>query len=104
MIPLAALTARFPREGRLEEWIGLPPGRREAIEAVDEVMLTEAGLRGDHAREGRRALTLIQAEHLPVIAALMERAAVGCKGRTESPQKCRGKSPQVAGPAIGRDQ
>ena len=28
------------------------------------------GLSGDHARPGKRAVTLIQAEHLPVIAAL----------------------------------
>lgn len=28
------------------------------------------GLVGDHARPGKRALTLIQAEHLPIIAAL----------------------------------
>ncbi len=28
------------------------------------------GFEGDHARRGKRAVTLIQAEHLPVIAAL----------------------------------
>ena len=27
-----------------------------------------------------------------------------CKGRTESPQKCRGETPQVAGPAVSRAQ
>lgn len=32
--------------------------------------LTEEGLDGDHAPPGLRAVTLIQAEHLPVIAAL----------------------------------
>ncbi|WP_432254271.1 MOSC domain-containing protein [Limimaricola sp. AA108-03] len=32
--------------------------------------MTETGLAGDHARPGKRAVTLIQAEHLPVIAAL----------------------------------
>jgi MOSC domain-containing protein YiiM len=30
----------------------------------------KAGLDGDHGRPGKRAVTLIQAEHLPVIAAL----------------------------------
>ncbi len=38
--------------------------------AVPSATLSEAGLEGDHARPGPRALTLIQAEHLPVIAAL----------------------------------
>lgn len=33
-------------------------------------MLLEDGLEGDHARPGKRALTLIQAEHLPVIEGL----------------------------------
>jgi MOSC domain-containing protein YiiM len=32
--------------------------------------VTETGLNGDHGRPGKRAVTLIQAEHLPVIAAL----------------------------------
>ena len=43
--------------------------RREAAEA------DEAGLAGDHAPAGPRAVTLIQAEHLPVIAALAGLAA-----------------------------
>ena len=38
--------------------------------AVEAAELTEAGLMGDHASAGTRALTLIQAEHLPVISAL----------------------------------
>ena len=38
--------------------------------AVEAAELTEAGLEGDHASAGMRALTLIQAEHLPVISAL----------------------------------
>ncbi|WP_338420747.1 MOSC domain-containing protein [Pontivivens ytuae] len=38
--------------------------------------LSETGLEGDHARPGKRAVTLIQAEHLPVIAALCGRDSV----------------------------
>ena len=38
--------------------------------AVDGADLTEDGIEGDHGSAGMRAVTLIQAEHLPVIAAL----------------------------------
>ena len=69
METLATLTARFAAPGRLD-WIGLRPVRLEAMGAVDRAVATERGLDGDHARPGKRAVTLIQAEHLPVIAAL----------------------------------
>jgi MOSC domain-containing protein YiiM len=69
MDTLASLTARFPRPGRLE-WIGLRPARRVDMQAVDRAELQDHGLAGDHARPGKRAVTLIQGEHLPVIAAL----------------------------------
>ncbi len=75
MIPLSELTARFPREGRVV-WIGLRPARREAIRPVAEAWMTDGVLAGDHASAGRRAVTLIQAEHLPVIAALLGHDAV----------------------------
>ena len=39
--------------------------------AADTADLSETGLGGDHASGGMRALTLIQAEHLPVISALV---------------------------------
>ncbi len=51
-------------------WIGLRPERLAELEEVESCQLSQAGLEGDHARPGKRALTLIQAEHLPVIAAL----------------------------------
>ena len=72
METLATLTARFPRPGRVD-WIGLRPERRAPMKVVAEAELTEAGLAGDRSRKGKRALTLIQAEHLPVIAALAGR-------------------------------
>ncbi len=74
MEPLAALMARQPRPGFVD-WIGVRPARRAAMAAVGAAALGPDGLAGDHARPGRRALTLIQAEHLPVIAALAGRAA-----------------------------
>lgn len=67
------LLAVIPQTGRLE-WIGLRPAHREAVRAVDDV-LAEAGrgLIGDRYAESpgtRRQVTIIQAEHLPVVAAL----------------------------------
>ena len=63
------MRAAHARMGRVD-WIGLRPARREAMVPVDAAELTEAGIEGDHASAGMRALTLIQAEHLPVISAL----------------------------------
>ena len=67
--------ARYAQDGRLD-WIGLRAARRTDPDIVDMAELTEAGLEGDHGRAGKRAVTLIQAEHLPVIAALAGREAV----------------------------
>ncbi|MCU4651691.1 MOSC domain-containing protein [Roseibacterium sp. SDUM158016] len=75
MESIATLTARHAQAGRLE-WIGLRPARLQPVQAVMEAELTEAGLAGDHGRHGKRAVTLIQAEHLPVIAALAGCATV----------------------------
>lgn len=69
------MMARSARAGRID-WIGLRPARREPVVAVEEVLLNLDGLAGDHAKAGRRAVTLIQAEHLPVIASLAARDAV----------------------------
>ncbi|MEM9426667.1 MAG: MOSC domain-containing protein [Pseudomonadota bacterium] len=69
MLTLAELQARYAAPGRIEG-IWLRPARGEAMVAVEAVDVTEAGLTGDRARKGKRAVTLIQAEHLAVIAAL----------------------------------
>ena len=69
---LADLRARFPHSGRVA-WIGLRLAPRAAIRVVDSARLTaDAGIEGDHlaARGGKRQVTLIQQEHLGVIAAL----------------------------------
>lgn len=65
---LGDMMARHARVGRLE-WIGLRNARYDPVEVVQSVEVTMAGLLGDHGRAGKRAVTLIQAEHLPVIAA-----------------------------------
>ena len=66
---LAEMMARHARPGRLD-WIGLRPERRASLLSVDQASLTSDGLEGDHGRAGKRAVTLLQAEHLPVISAL----------------------------------
>ena len=66
---LAEMLARFPHAGRVE-WIGLRPARRAPVVSVQDGEVREDGFVGDHGRPGKRAVTLIQAEHLPVIAAL----------------------------------
>jgi len=66
---LAALRQRHTAEGRVT-WIGVRPERLTDLIEVEEAEVTLSGLQGDHARPGKRALTLIQGEHLPVIASL----------------------------------
>lgn len=67
---LAGLIARHASKGRLD-WIGLRPARYEPLITPQSAVITLSGLEGDHrARPGKRAVTLIQAEHIPVIAAL----------------------------------
>ena len=67
---LKQLLNTLPQRGKVE-WIGVRPARREAMTAVNQVHAhLEAGLAGDRysGKSGSRQVTLIQAEHLPVIA------------------------------------
>lgn len=66
---LAELLQTHAGDGRVV-WIGLRPERRAAPVSVGAAWAVKDGLEGDHGRSGKRAVTLIQAEHLPVIAAL----------------------------------
>jgi len=74
---LADLLATLPQTGRVA-WIGVRPARRTGVTAVDAVeAVAGQGLRGDHyAHDGKRQVTLIQAEHLSAVAAFVGRAAV----------------------------
>jgi MOSC domain-containing protein YiiM len=72
--------ATLPRAGRVE-WIGLRPQRDVPMDEVDHAIAESgAGLVGDRytlsSGSGKRGITLIQAEHLPAIAALSGHAAV----------------------------
>ncbi|GAB3357986.1 MOSC domain-containing protein [Lysobacter tyrosinilyticus] len=77
---LGRLMATLPRPGRLD-WIGLRPARGLVMDEVAEVeAIAGRGLVGDRYSatngSGKRGVTLIQAEHLPVIAALSGHASV----------------------------
>ncbi len=73
------LLAVIPQVGRLE-WIGLRSAHRAPVQVVASVRAEVGlGLIGDRYAESpgtKRQVTLIQAEHLPVIARLTGRAAI----------------------------
>jgi len=83
-LTLRKLCARFPHPGRIEA-IYLRPGRRTEVLSVNAATAIQArGLDGDRKAAaiprtpagGARQVTLIQAEHLPVVAAFVGRDAV----------------------------
>ena len=68
--PLHRLMTTHAHPGRVE-WIGVRTARRGAVVPLERVRIEFDGLAGDHrARPGKRAVTLLQWEHLPAIAAL----------------------------------
>lgn len=78
---LGRLRATFPRPGRVA-WIGLRPDRGAPLDVVEAAEAEVGhGLVGDRwtprrGGEGTRQVTLVQAEHLPVVAALLGRDEV----------------------------
>lgn len=77
MTDLRSLVTRFPARGRLEA-IFLRPARGSAVLRPGAAIASAGfGLQGDRAAAGRgggkRQVTLLQAEHLPVMAALLQR-------------------------------
>lgn len=69
---LGALMATLPRPG-VVRWIGLRPARDQAMRECDAAeAVAGKGLVGDRyaSASGKRGITLVQAEHLPVVAAL----------------------------------
>jgi MOSC domain-containing protein YiiM len=83
-VTLRKLCARFPNPGRIEA-IYLRPGRRIDVASVSSATALQArGLENDRKSAGipskpeggPRQVTLIQAEHLPAIAAFINKESV----------------------------
>lgn len=75
MSALKEMMARWAVDGAID-WIGVRPERGAPMQSLDRVEITPDGLVGDRARAGKRAVTLLQGEHLPVIASFLGRASV----------------------------
>ena len=72
------LMCEFVQAGTVE-WIGVRPGKKADVVAVASALLDPAsGIQGDHyaGRSGKRQVTLVQAEHLPAIASMINRDQV----------------------------
>ena len=77
MTNFKALLNNHAAEGTLE-WIGIRPAKKAEIERVESIQVnTTNGLEGDHYKnKGKRQVTLIQAEHIGVIASLLEKELI----------------------------
>ena len=71
--------AQFPRAGKLE-WIGIRAERRAPVASVVQVeAIAGFGLAGDHyasKSNGKRQVTLIQAEHLEAVVKILGKPEV----------------------------
>jgi MOSC domain-containing protein YiiM len=80
---LAKLMAQFPRPGKLE-WIGIRAERRAPLASVTQIeAIAGYGLGGDHyasKANGKRQVTLIQAEHLEAVAKILGKSEVSADG------------------------
>ncbi|MDF1726848.1 MAG: MOSC domain-containing protein [Sulfitobacter sp.] len=69
------MIARWAQPGEVTG-LWLRSERRALPRAVESARIGEDGLKGDHGRAGKRAVTLMHAEHLPVIGAALGRGPV----------------------------
>lgn len=73
MDTLQSLTSTFAHPGRVD-WIGVRPARMQPLRVLDRVQaVASLGLEGDRyaSPDGKRQVTLIQAEHLQTVADLL---------------------------------
>ena len=82
----------IPQQGKVE-WIGIRPKRLLEVHSVSEVQANpDTGLEGDHFKKsstGKRQVTLIQQEHLDVVARIL--------GKTEIPPELLRRNIVVSG-------
>ncbi len=66
------LLKNLPQQGRVE-WISVRPAKRAAVQVLEQVTVLAKGIDGDHyaGSNGKRSITLIQAEHIDAIASLL---------------------------------
>ncbi len=75
MQTLAELMDILPQQGQLE-WIGVRPAKHQDMQVLQEAQADAGlGLRGDRyaKQDGKRQVTLIQAEHLDALASMLGR-------------------------------
>ena len=72
----------IPQQGKVE-WIGIRPKRLLEVHSVSEVTANpDMGLEGDHFKKsstGKRQVTLIQQEHLDVVAQILGKSDIAPK-------------------------
>ena len=76
---LKELLDLIPQTGKLE-WIGIRPGKKQALTALKSVRIDQgSGLEGDRFRGSvsvKRQVTLIQQEHLQVVANILDKPEI----------------------------
>ncbi|UTW54739.1 MOSC domain-containing protein [Kordiimonas sp. SCSIO 12610] len=76
MSKMQEMMRNHSNDGKIE-WIGLRSAKKAEMISVESANIHFNGLEGDYRENpGKRAVTLIQWEHLPVIASLTGRARV----------------------------
>lgn len=77
--PLKELLGKFPQAGKVQ-WIGIRPAKRAPLVKVNSIHASpQNGLQGDHFTgkySKKRQVTLIQAEHLQTVAALLAQESI----------------------------
>lgn len=76
---LKGLLATNTFSGKVD-WIGISSGPRSEIQKQETVRIVNGGVEEDHhcrpARNSKRQVTLIQAEHIPVVEAILGRGKI----------------------------
>ena len=78
LMEIKKLQASFNKSGKIK-WIGIRPARRADLKSVSNAAVKiEEGLEGDHykGKSKKRQITIIQAEHLEVVAKLLDQTKI----------------------------